>query len=261
MCPTNMTCCSQETCTRSKLLVEQMRRKCHNTHVPTSERLYNEAHEQRRRREDRRAFLNTAVRLRASPKLTASSRVLSPDRGDVGQRLYEQGLLRKQDARERENFARHAPRGATFHPEIIPRSVLLARRRRRAKWAICRQRGASEGETGGGSAHLVEEGLLAEGVIYEQRRQQRVQRQQEIDEILRRSGTLNRHSAYLLRKVQKRGLVNVAVAGVIRRDRSRTSKAAEDIHGMEQATFSPTLKALGASNKILKSRYRATKQQ
>lgn len=237
------------------ILVEQRRREnLHNKQLPVSERLHKEACERRRRQEDRLANLETAARLRAHPELTATPKALSQNRGDnVGQRLYDLAFHGQLEARKRERLAYLSPQGATFRPEINPRSISLARRRRRIAWKEGHQGGKDDAEAEG--QVLVEEALLAVGAVYNHRRRQRQQRQEEIDGVLRRSARLNRRSEYLLRRVKQRAVENKnGEADIGRRGQPRVSDlTAEDVVE-DRATFSPKLEALGVSNKILKSR-------
>lgn len=220
-----------------------------NKQLPASERLHREACERRQRREDCLANLEIVARLRAHPELTATPKALSQNRGDdVGRRLYDQAFRGQLEARERERLARLSPQGATFRPEIIPRSVSLARRRRRIAWREGHQGGGNDVEAEG--QVLVEEVLLAEGAIYDHRRRQRQQRQEEIDGVLRRSARLNRRSEYLLRKVKQRA-VEADIGG---RGQSRVPELMVEDVIEDRETFTPKLEALGVSNKILKSR-------
>lgn len=219
-----------------------------------SERLHKEACERRRRQKDRLANLDIAARLRAHPKLIATPKALSPNRGhNVGQRLYNQAFHGQLEARKRERLAYLSPQGATFHPEINPRSVSLARRRRKIAWKQGHQAG-KDGAKAEGQV-LVEEALLAVGDVYNHRRRQRQQRQEEIDGVLRQSARLNRRSEYLLRRVKQKAMEDKNnEADVGRQGQSRVPDLTIEDVVEDRTTFTPRLEALGVSNKILKSR-------
>lgn len=216
-------------------------------YLPTSERLHRQAWEQRQRTKDCQTRVETAARLRANPKLKASSRALPRNRGDVAQRLHEQALLMREDVLERERMARIAPRGATFHPDIDPRSELLARRRRRDDW------GLSVLDRLGGGGHI-EEKLLAEGILYEHRRQERQERLEEMEDIVRQSPKTNCHSERLLRAVGRRGIAQETQSEFVLGDGPRVLEAGVGGDGVEQESFIPTLQAFETSKKLLESR-------
>lgn len=248
---------AQETCHRSKVLVE--RRRCENgvARVSTSKRLHDAAHKQRLRQDARQMQVNAAARGRANPDLAAkNSRFLFPnyDRGDVGERLYELALLKRKDALERELLARNAPRDTTFRPEIGRRSASLAKRRRES-WRV-----DDGGEALEEGFLAVEEGLLAEGRVYERRRLQRQARQAQLDNDLRQGAGPNPHSERLLRGVAPRALSggrgSAANAGQNSGARVTTSTAVgnDGVDDTVEVTFKPALAARRASNKLLESR-------
>lgn len=264
---------SQETCQRSKVLVERMREapggngsngsSRRNLSLTASERLYEAACKQRQRQNDRQAQVSAAARRRATASLAAAShtsKLIPPShrRGDIGERLYEQAVMKREHAIEREHMAQTSPRGATFHPEITRRSAALARRRREC-W---REEGGSE-ESGSRWGAVVEEGLLAEGRAYARRRQERQMRQEELDEVLKRGYRPNLHSERILREVDQRvlreaGQPRVALAAG-RRGLENARVSADDASGLdgnefEEPLFNPTLEAMRTSKKLLESR-------
>lgn len=227
-----------------------MRQTGRGTHLPTSERLHNDAWEHQRRLEGRQKRVEAAARRRANPELTASAKLVPHDRGDIADRLYEQAILAREDAREREHVERRAPRGATFHPEIAPWSEALARRRR-DRWKL------SDCEGSAGRGGLVEEALLAEGMIYARRRQERQDRQETLQKVLRQSARPNRHSERLLREVERRGTADgppseVGQGGGAQPWTVATENDGDDLQ--EILDFKPALEALDKSNKLLESR-------
>lgn len=238
----------QDTCPRSKLLVERRRRCGQGTDLSTSERLHNEAWEQRRRLRDRQDRLETAARDRANPELASNLRALPPNRGDVGERLYEQALRKREDALERERLACMTPPHATFHPEIDSRSESMARRRRKDGWCL-------GGYRDPGRVGLVEEALLAEGVLYERRRQERLERQGQLDEFLRRGVRASAHSERLLREAERRGVQKERRrSGLGQGGESHVVGETADGNIDEEASFTPNLEALEISDKLLESR-------
>lgn len=182
--------------------------------------------------------VRTAIRRRANPQLRTRSRSL-PRRnsGDVAYRLYEQALLLREEALERERHAQKPPRGATFHPEIDQRSGVLAQRRR-DRWASL---GLDVSTRGGASA--VQELLLAEGTLYDRRRQERQSRQEQLA-LQRANPTANKHSRRLLRNAERMGRSIGMQAG------SGTSQVSQETEN----TFTPRLEALDTSKRMLESR-------
>lgn len=231
--------------------------------LAASERLHEAACEQRQRKNDRQAEVSAAARRHATPNLAAANHTskiipVSYRRGDVGERLYEQAVMSREHAMEREHMAQTSPRGATFHPEISQRSVSLARRRREY-W---RQEESSKKSRLRWGA-LVEEGLLAEGRIYDRRRQERQMRQAELDEVLKRGCRPNLHSEMILREADQRILREADHPGVTlvtsRRKQENGRVIANDANGLddhvsEEALFNPTLEAIKTSRKLLESR-------
>lgn len=227
--------------------MDRMRRNSSSaTPLSASQRLHSEAWEQRQRQENRQNRVETAARRRANPELTASSRALPRDRGDVAQRLYEQAVWGREDALERERWAQIAPRGATFHPEIDPRSVSLARRRRNG-WGLG---GAEKPDSGG----LVEEALLAEGAMYERRREERQARQDRLDEVLRQTLRPNLHSERLLRDIKARSHTKGTHAALDQGGMSPGLEALSGSDDVDKAGFNPSLEALETSMRMLESR-------
>lgn len=273
---------AQETCHRSKLIVKRMRRENgkgirNGYRLAASERLYKVAWQQQQRRIDRQIQVNAAARLNANPNLTSNSgsnnnlysttaTAQSHHRCDVGERLYEQAMIHRQNALDRARIAQSSPRDATFHPEISRRSVSLARRRRQY-W---RESGSEESGRGGGG--LVEEGLLTEGKLYDRRRHERQIRQAELDDFLRRGYRANQQSEIILQDAEvpratlaERGRAQGGSgrgdAGRMKQNRSGggppvISDFADElrIDDVEEATFKPALAALKTSNKLLESR-------
>lgn len=248
--PTNIapasSCCIcwwvvQETCSRSAFLVERMRRDRHGVQLSTSQRLHETANEQRRRQESLQTRVRTAIRRRANPRIFTRSRSL-PQRGrrDVADRLYEQALVRREEALERERLAQNHPRGVTFHPEIVQRSGVLAQRRR-DRWVSL---GLDLSDKRGRSA--VQEVLLAEGTLYHRRREERRARQEELA-LRRQTPTVNRHSRRLLRDAERMGRSIGVQLDLGNGDRSQVSLATEE-------SFTPRLEALDASKRMLESR-------
>ncbi|CAM9588626.1 unnamed protein product [Ectocarpus fasciculatus] len=231
-----------ETCRRSAVLVKRMRRGGGNdAHLPTSQRLHSDAGEQRRRRDTQQARVETAIRRRANPNISMRSKSLPRERGDIARRLYEQAIASREGAQYREQLSQKHPRGYTFRPEIDQRSALLAQRRR-DRWASV---GLDKRGRGGGTA--VQEFLIAEGTLYDRRRQERQSIQEELT--LRRSNpTVNRHSRRLLRAAGKTGR---SPGTQSEETRSRASEAVD----AEQYEFSPRLEGLDTSQKMLESRY------
>ncbi|CAM9950208.1 unnamed protein product, partial [Ectocarpus sp. 6 AP-2014] len=231
-----------ETCRRSAVLVKRMRRGGGNdAHLPTSQRLHSNAVEQRRRRDTQQARVETAIRRRANPNISTRSKSLPRERGDVARRLYEQAILSREGAHYREQLSRQPPRGHTFRPEIDQRSALLAQRRR-DRWASV---GLDKRGRGGGTA--VQEFLLAEGTLYDRRRQERQSIQEELA-LRRPNPTVNRHSRRLLCAAGNTGR---SPGTQSEETRSRASEAVD----AEQYEFSPRLEGLGTSQKMLESRY------
>lgn len=222
-----------------------MSRNRKGAHESASQRLHREALEQRQRQENRRTRVEMAARRRANPELSASSRTISRNRGDVARRLYDQALSGREDALERERVALAAPQGGTFRPVITQRSVHLARRRRRRKgWGL-------GGVEVSGRRGVIEETLLAEGVAYEQRRQKRQERQEQFDEVLRRGVVPSRHSKRLLLEIERRSNAN-GTQPIL--EQGGTSTESEEPVGVDQTGFKPNLEALEASKKMLESR-------
>eukprot|EP00903_Cladosiphon_okamuranus_P007720 g7480.t1 len=232
-----------ETCSRSALLVERMRRDNNSARRSTSQRLHEKAGEQRRRQENLQARVRTAIRRRATPNLSTRSRSL-PSRGrrDVADRLYEQALVSREEALERECLALNPPRGATFRPEIVRRSGVLAQRRRE-RWVSI---GLDVSSKSGGS--VVHEVLLAEGTLYHRRRQERRARQEQLAQ-RRQSPTINRHSRRLLRDAERMGKSIGIHSDSGKGNRLLASQAEEEI------CATPRFEALSASKRLLESRY------
>lgn len=208
-------------------------------HLSISQRLHRKALEQRRRKEFLQIRVEAAIRRRANPHLRKRSRSL-PRRncGDAAYRLYEQALLSREEARERERLAQKPPRGATFRPEIAQRSGVLAQRRR-DRWVSL---GLDvSGRRGGASA--VQELLLAEGTLYSRRREERQARQEQLA-LRRQNPTVNRHSRRLLRNAERMGRSVGMQAG------SGISYASQET----ESTFTPRLEALETSKRMLESR-------
>lgn len=232
----------QETCRRSAVLVKRMRRgEGNDAHLPTSQRLHSDAGEQRRRRDTQQARLESAIRRRANPDISTRSKSLPRERGDVARRLYEQAILSREGAQYREQLSRQPPRGYTFRPEIDQRSALLAQRRR-DRWASV---GLDKRGQGGGTT-AVQEFLLAEGTIYDRRRQERQSIQEELA-LRRPNPTVNRHSRRLLRAAGKTGR-----SPGTQSDETR-SRGSEPVDA-ERNEFSPRLEGLDTSQKMLESR-------
>lgn len=244
----------QATCGRSTVLVEQMRRDDANrTQLSTSKRLYGNAREQRRRQETLQMQVETAIRRRANPTISVRSRSLPRNRqrhGDAARRLYEQAVASREEALQRErHLAQNLPRGVTFHPEIHHRSTFLAQRRRE-RWALAVGLGVSGSEGGSVAAAdpaAVQEFLLAEGALYDRRRQERQSRQEQV--ALRcKSPTVNRYSRVLLRKAERMGRsVGTPFAD------SRVPGDVADVDSRKHE-FSPRLQALDTSKRMLESR-------
>lgn len=226
--------------------MERMRRDSNGAHRSTSQRstsqrLHEKASEQRRRQENLQTRVRTAIRRRATPHLSTRSRSL-PQRGrrDVADRLYEQALVSKEEALERERLAQNPPRGATFRPEIVQRSGVLARRRR-DRWASI---GLGLSGNSGGSA--VQEVLLAEGTLYNRRRQERRTRQEQLA-LRRQTPTVNRHSRRLLRDAERMGRSVGTQSDSGKTIRPRASQVAEE-------NYTPRCEALYTSKRMLESR-------
>ena len=221
-----------------------MRRDSNNgAHHPASQRLHEKAGEQRRRQESLQTRVRTAIRRRAKPRLSARSRSLpGADRRDVADRLYEQALVSREEALEREHLALSPPRGATFCPEIVQRSSVLAQRRR-DRWVSL---GLDvSGKSGGSAVHEV---LLAEGTLYNRRRQERQARQEELARRCQTPTVVNRHSRRLLRDAERMGRsIGIHSDSGTGDRRLRTLQA-------EEETRTPRFEALGASKRMLESR-------
>ncbi|CAM9360110.1 unnamed protein product, partial [Hapterophycus canaliculatus] len=244
-----------ETCGRSAVLVKQMRRDdASRTRLSTSKRLYGNAREQRRRQETLQMQVETAIRRRANPKISARSRSLprGRNRGDASRRLYEQAVASRDEALQRErHLARNLPGGVTFHPEIHQRSTLLAQRRRE-RWVSAVGLGMA-GSDGGSVAAAdsapatVQDFLLAEGELYNRRRRERRSRQEQL--ALRcKSPTVNRYSRLLLQKAERMSKSMRTLAD------SRVSEDFEDVDPGQKHEFSPHLEALDTSKRMLESR-------
>lgn len=269
---------SQKTCHRSKVLVERMRTSSANCStnsnssissrdcgtLTTSERLYEAALEQQRRHRIREAEVAAATRRRATPDLAANhtSKLLVPSHrsGDIGERLYEQAVMSRELAMEREHIAQRLPRGATFHPEISRRSASLARRRRRESFI---DGGSDESSSSG--VVVVEEGLLAEGRTYRKRREEREMRQEEMAVSLGCGYRANLHSEKILREADQKIEIDTHMAGFAPEKREdglenvRTGGGAHDASsygddGFEEATFVPEFQAMKTSKRLLESR-------
>ncbi len=231
---------SQETCGKSAALVERMRREdSSGAHLSISQRLHRKAHEQRRRKETLQMRVQTAIRRRANPHLRTRSRSL-PRRscGDAAYRLYEQAILVREAALERERQAQKPP-GATFHPEIAQRSGVLAQRRR-DRWVSL---GVDVPTRGGAST--VQELLLAEGSLYNRRREERQSRQEQLA-LQRPNPTVNEHSRRLLRNAERMGRSIGMQAGY----QSGVSQVSQETEN----NFTPRLEALHTSKRMLESR-------
>lgn len=216
-------------------------------HESTSQRLHREALEHRQRQENRRTRVEMAARRRANPKLSAGLRTVSRKRGDVARRLYEQALSGREEALERERLALVDPEGDTFRPVITRRSERLARRRREG-WGL----GGVEVSGRGG---VIEETLLAEGAIYERRRRERQERQEQFDEVLRQGVVPSRHSKRLLLELERRNNANGTQP--IHLNQGSTSIDSEEptaAVNVDQAGFTPNLEALEASKRMLEAR-------
>lgn len=253
----------------SGLLVEHMRREGRGTQLPASERLHSDAESLRRRREDRQTRVEIAARYRANPSLIASSRSLSRDRGNVSERLYKQAILSREHATDLARLERAAPRGATFHPRITKRSVLLANRRRGKAWSgggAGNGRGLSDSSEASRSTRglAVEEALLAEGAMYNRRRQERQARREELGEASRRSPRANRQSKRLLKEAESR-----CIADRERRHLHPQQHCLGNDHGVSQvgekpgggsgddrsqSDFNPKLEGLQTSERLLLTR-------
>lgn len=226
-----------------------MRREGHDAHLSPSQRLHGKACEQQRRHERLQIRVETAIRRRANPEISTRSRSLPRHDGnlDVAHRLYEQALLSREEALERERLAQKPPRGVTFRPEIHQRSGVLAQRRR-ARWASL---GLDAPDSGGGVA--VQEVLLAEGTLYERRRRERQSRQEQVALRLQKQ-TFNRHSRRLLQNAERRGrsVGTQADSGTMAKPRG---SQAIDVDGVEEDDpFVPRLLARDTSNRMLESR-------
>lgn len=239
--------CVQGTINRSNLLVERMRRDGCTENLPASERLHRGAWEKQQRQENRQTLAEAAARRRSNPELTAKSRTLSRNRGEVAERLYEQAVVSREEALERERFELSAPRDATFHPKIAPRSASLALRRRKEGWGS-----GAFGDSAGGA--LVEEALLAEGVVYERRRQERKARKDQLAEVLRQGSRLNLHSKRLLREAESNGRARGALYDLGQGGGYHAFESAMDSDSVEQPSFTPVLVALKTSKTLLESR-------
>lgn len=220
--------------------MERMRRESNGAHVSTSQRLHEKASDQRRRQKNLQTRVRTAIRRRANPHLWTRSRSLPRrDRRNVSDRLYEQALSWREEALERERLAQEPPRGFTFRPEIVQRSGVLAQRRR-DRWVSL---GLDVSGRSGGSA--VQEVLLAEGTLYNRRRQERRARQEQLVR-RRQTPTVNRHSRRLLRDAERVGRSIGTQSDSGKADRIRASQATEDSY--------TRFKVLLASKRMLESR-------
>lgn len=120
-------------------------------------------------------------------------------------------------------------------------------------------------ESSSGGVVVVEEGLLAEGRAYRQRREEREMRQEELAVSLGRGYRANLHSDKILRDADQKIMRDTHVAGFApekRRDgleNKRTGDAAHDASGygddgFEEATFVPEFQAMKTSKRLLESR-------
>lgn len=226
-----------------------MRREGHEAHLSPSQRLHGKACEQQRKHANLQTRVETAIRRLANPKISTRSRSLPRHHGNVSvaHRLYEQALLSREEALERERLAQKPPRGVTFRPEIHHRSGVLAQRRR-DRWASL---GLDAPDSGGGIA--VQEVLLAEGTLYDRRRRERQSRMEELTQ-RRQKPTFNRHSRRLLRDAERRGRSVGTQSDSGKAARPRGSQAV-DVDGVERdGTFVPRLLARDTSNRMLESR-------
>lgn len=218
-----------------------MRRCGNGANLSTSQRLHENAGERRRRQEILQKRVRTAIRRRAKPHLSTRSRSLpTRDRRDVSDRLYKQALAWREEARERERLAQKPP-GVTFRPEIVQRSGVLAQRRR-DRWASL---GLDVSSKSGGSA--VQEVLLAEGTLYDRRRQERRARQEQLAR-RHQNPTVNRHSRRLLRDAKRMGRSIGTQSDSGKRGRLRVSQATEEDY------TPPRFEALSTSKRMLESR-------
>lgn len=215
-------------------------------HQSASQRLHRDALEQRQRIENRRTRVEIAARRRANPDLAAISRAVSRSRGDVARRLYEQALSGREHALERERLALAGPQGGTFCPVIIQRSVRLARRRREG-W------GSGDVEVSG-KVGAIEEALLAEGIVYERRRQERQARRERVDEILRQSHAPSRHSKHLLLEIERRGNAKETKSLSGQGGKLSVSEEPTASDDVDQTGLKPNLEALETSKRMLESR-------
>lgn len=212
-------------------------------HLSISQRLHEGASERRRRQESLQTRVRTAIRRRANPHLSTRSRSLPRrrDRRDVSDRLYEQALVQREEALERERLAQKPPRGATFHPETVQRSGVLAQRRR-DRWVSL---GLDVSGRRWGSA--AQEVLLAEGTLYSRRRQERRTRQEQLAR-RRQAPTVNRHSRRLLRDAERTGRSIATHSDSGKGDTLRASQATEE------SLTPPRFRALSTSKRMLESR-------
>lgn len=221
--------------------MERMRRGNTGARLSTSQRLHENAGEQRRRQENLQARVRTAIRRRANPNLSTRSRSLPRrDRRDVADRLYEQAVVSREEALERQRLAQRPPRGAMFRPKIVQRSGILAQRRRN-RWVSLGLDVCSEG---GGS--VVHEVLLAEGTLYNRRRQERRARQEQLAR-RRQTPTVNRRSRRLLRDAERMGRSIGIHSDSGKGDRLLASQVEEEI-------CTPRVQALSTSKRLLESR-------
>lgn len=195
--------------------------------------------------ENRRTRVEIAARRRANPDLPARSKTVSRSQGDVARRLYEQALSSRESALERERLAQADPQRGTFRPVIAQKSVRLARRRREG-WG-------SGGVEVSGKGGLIEEALLAEGAVYERRRQERQARLEQLHGVLRQNLAPSRHSKRLLLKIERRS--NAKGMNPLSGQRGRLPASEEPTASdVEQTGFKPNLEALETSKRMLESR-------
>lgn len=223
-----------------------MSRNRKDAHQSASQRLHGDALEQRRRLENRRTRVEIAARRRANPDLAASSRTVSRSRGDVARRLYEQALSGREEALERESLALAGAQGGTFRPVITQRSVRLARRRREG-WGSS---GVNVSDKGG----VIEEALLAEGVVYEWRRRERQARQERLNVTLRQGVAPSRHSKRLLLEIERRGNAKGTKPLSGEGGRSLASEKPTASDDVDHTGFKPNLEALDTSKRMLEAR-------
>lgn len=224
--------------------MERMHRESNGAHLSTSQRLHERASEQRRRQQNVQTRVRTAILRRANPHLSTRSR--SPprrERRDVGDRLYQQALAWREEALERERLAQKPPRGVTFRPEIAHRSGALAQRRR-DRWVSL-----GLDVSGKSSSSAVQEVLLAEGTLYNRRRQERRTRQEQLAR-RRQAPTVNRHSRRILRDAERMGRSVGTRSDSGGRDRICASQASQ----ATEENYTPRFEALKTSKRMLESR-------